>query len=224
MRYLMMSALASIAAMSTPAAAQTIASSNFTTGAEGWTNGDFTFLSSTSAVTWNAGGSITVNDNYGLNAFVAPSAYLGNQSAAFGGTISFTLSALANDNLLYSPVALIGAGLTLFSTIAPPPAASPTSFSISLIGANFTLNNPYGPPGTLATDAQLQSVLASLDRLAIQADWLTGGDTVTLDNVVLAGPAVGAVPEPATWAMLILGFGVVGGTLRRRRHVRVSFA
>lgn len=29
--------------------------------------------------------------------------------------------------------------------------------------------------------------------------------------------AVAAVPEPSTWAMLILGFGVVGGTMRSRR-------
>ncbi|MBU1375577.1 MAG: PEPxxWA-CTERM sorting domain-containing protein [Alphaproteobacteria bacterium] len=28
-----------------------------------------------------------------------------------------------------------------------------------------------------------------------------------------------AVPEPATWAMLILGFGAVGATARRRRMV-----
>jgi len=33
-----------------------------------------------------------------------------------------------------------------------------------------------------------------------------------LDNV-----AFGAVPEPATWAMLIAGFGLVGGAMRRRR-------
>lgn len=33
-------------------------------------------------------------------------------------------------------------------------------------------------------------------------------------------PPVAAIPEPATWAMLIAGFGFVGGRLRRRRHVR----
>jgi hypothetical protein len=31
------------------------------------------------------------------------------------------------------------------------------------------------------------------------------------------GTAGGVVPEPATWAMLIAGFGLVGATLRRRR-------
>jgi hypothetical protein len=33
----------------------------------------------------------------------------------------------------------------------------------------------------------------------------------------------GAVPEPAAWALMIGGFGMVGGTLRRRR-ARVQFA
>ena len=38
--------------------------------------------------------------------------------------------------------------------------------------------------------------------------------------------AVAAVPEPATWAMLILGFGLIGGAMRRRRtmNVNVSYA
>ena len=36
-----------------------------------------------------------------------------------------------------------------------------------------------------------------------------------------------AVPEPATWALMLLGFGFVGGAMRSRRkntNVRVSFA
>jgi hypothetical protein len=36
---------------------------------------------------------------------------------------------------------------------------------------------------------------------------------------------IGAVPEPATWAMMTLGFGIVGGALRSsRRRTRVTFA
>jgi hypothetical protein len=40
-----------------------------------------------------------------------------------------------------------------------------------------------------------------------------------LDNVSLSdtGGAIGGVPEPASWALMIAGFGLVGGALRRRR-------
>ncbi|MES2754802.1 MAG: PEPxxWA-CTERM sorting domain-containing protein [Pseudomonadota bacterium] len=45
-------------------------------------------------------------------------------------------------------------------------------------------------------------------------------------NGVVTGPAalnfagVAAVPEPAAWALLILGFGAIGSTLRRNRRAR----
>lgn len=43
---------------------------------------------------------------------------------------------------------------------------------------------------------------------------MSSGNSFELDN--LAG-TLGAVPEPATWSMMILGFGTVGAMLRRRR-------
>lgn len=45
-------------------------------------------------------------------------------------------------------------------------------------------------------------------------------ETYHLDNLRIAG----AVPEPATWAMLILGFGVIGGAMRTRQQAKVRFA
>lgn len=38
----------------------------------------------------------------------------------------------------------------------------------------------------------------------------------------LSAGNVGNVPEPATWAMMIAGFGLVGAAARRRRPVRVT--
>lgn len=33
-----------------------------------------------------------------------------------------------------------------------------------------------------------------------------------------------SVPEPATWAMMLVGFGAIGATMRRRMSAKVSFA
>jgi hypothetical protein len=38
--------------------------------------------------------------------------------------------------------------------------------------------------------------------------------------VTASSAAVAAVPEATTWAMMLTGFGIVGGSLRRRRIVR----
>jgi len=37
-------------------------------------------------------------------------------------------------------------------------------------------------------------------------------------------PAIAAVPEPATWGMMLLGFGLAGASMRRRRSTTVTYA
>lgn len=53
----------------------------------------------------------------------------------------------------------------------------------------------------------------------------TSAGTVTITDVTDATFSIaltGAVPEPATWGMLVLGFGLVGAGLRNRRTARVT--
>lgn len=54
-----------------------------------------------------------------------------------------------------------------------------------------------------------------------------GGNSVlwpTADNLTLGGQAVSAVPEPATWAMMIIGFGAVGSMVRTSRRRSAALA
>jgi hypothetical protein len=46
----------------------------------------------------------------------------------------------------------------------------------------------------------------------------SGSNSFEVDNIAVAS----AVPEPATWAMLVAGFGVAGMGLRRRRHAKLQ--
>jgi hypothetical protein len=61
----------------------------------------------------------------------------------------------------------------------------------------------------------------------------TGSDTLTihawdhpsyiaLDDVSLVANVNGAVPEPATWAMMLIGFGGIGFAMRRKRGAAVT--
>lgn len=61
---------------------------------------------------------------------------------------------------------------------------------------------------------------------ATGAGWQGGSDEAWgLDSLVITYDGVrqtGGVPEPATWAMMIAGFGLAGATLRRRRTVEAG--
>jgi hypothetical protein len=54
-----------------------------------------------------------------------------------------------------------------------------------------------------------------------------GGETnrQVFDDFTFGSNVVGGVPEPTTWALMILGFGLVGGAMRRSRPaVSLTFA
>lgn len=83
---------------------------------------------------------------------------------------------------------------------------------------SFAASSKYTGTFTLVADADV--------GLYLYDDFLgdnRGGVSVAFNRA----DAAGAVPEPATWAMMILGFGMVGYGLRRRKaqvSTNVSFA
>ncbi len=79
-----------------------------------------------------------------------------------------------------------------------------TALSVNSVGSTTNSNN-------------------SNQQLAFVADVSSNGNTGNV--AALAGGTPGGVPEPATWAMMLVGFGGMGALLRhRRRQGRAAIA
>ncbi len=62
------------------------------------------------------------------------------------------------------------------------------------------------------------SIITGLDLAAFDAiGWNLNFDVLANPDTTFSTQNIAAVPEPATWGMMIFGFGMVGSALRRRR-------
>lgn len=52
----------------------------------------------------------------------------------------------------------------------------------------------------------------------------SNGTSLSNFDLVFSEGRTAPVPEPAAWAMMIAGFGLIGGAMRRRRRMSVRFA
>lgn len=110
-----------------------------------------------------------------------------------------------------------GAGTALRSETV----ASGSSVFTSGFGATLTLNaiNPFSLATALTTPdfyATVTAVSGSFDLVGAQANFqhvFTAG----VNEFAVPG-TIGAVPEPATWAMMLLGFAGLGIAQARRRR------
>ncbi|HWI87409.1 MAG TPA: PEPxxWA-CTERM sorting domain-containing protein, partial [Sphingomonas sp.] len=62
---------------------------------------------------------------------------------------------------------------------------------------------------------------------------LSAGDTLSFQiltipagysDATIAVTALSPTPEPASWAMMVGGFGAIGGAMRNRKRIAVTFA
>ena len=129
------------------------------------------------------------------------------------------------------------AGWTLFSTNTAVSAGSGAATAIDITNLMLDANTRYGLYFT-----QTAGSLSYTNGTGVGNVAATNGDLTVFEgygaayrfgssfqprvvNATFEYTVAGAVPEPATWAMMIGGIGMVGGAMRRRKvSTTVSFA
>ncbi len=238
MKKLLIAFCAAIAALcTTPAtAAQLLVNGGFEAGLTGWTS--YTTTGGTISPTLpNSLGSPVNAQNAEVSSF--------NTNGA-GASNALWLNAGQYDNLPFGFGHEAGGGVMQVFTSA----AGSATFSADI--AAFTVLNQVGGDGgglfTVLLDGvqvgsfDFGSIAQGTTRSSISftTDLTAGEHMLSLQVVRPFGPAknirsqywdnvsldlapTAAVPEPATWAMMIVGFAMIGATLRRR-STAVSFA
>lgn len=150
------------------------------------------------------------------------------------GTFGSSAGNLAQEGNQY--LDLVGQGGTgsisqLLSTIAGQ------TYSLSFYYSHNLFSGPLTASASVAI-SDLSAVVTHSTGTNANLDWRlftgtftgTGSDTLTFANlaggsnegIFLDNISVAAVPEPGTWLMMLIGFGLVGSQMRRRRPVTAT--
>lgn len=91
--------------------------------------------------------------------------------------------------------------------------------SLNLVAQN-TNNCSGDPTGTFCNWTAVGATFAGVGR---SINFGGTANFTVYDDITFGSPTPGgAVPEPATWALMILGMGAIGGAMRRRRTTNAS--
>lgn len=151
-----------------------------------------------------------------------------NSPDAAGARAAYFVSDFADGQSLTQSVWLeAGVYQIGFSAYAPSNGygnAGEAFFSGTIAGvtlANYAVSS--GPKTTWQTFAGSTTILTAGNydiSFVFDTDLYPSKDVVIDQVYIIAGnPPQPGVPEPATWAMLITGFGLIGAALRRRTAV-----
>jgi hypothetical protein len=177
---------------------------NFTFGPV--TVGEFTFTRSNT--TTNTGqGAVVGQGSYGLAAngnFGGDAVYIGLDGGQGYGYLQGLMA--------YSQMGF-------FFNYAPGFGDAPTIAALDAMGGvletyDLSVDAPISTPGGFNAFQFRGISRASADIYGFRF-----GGSYLLATGTATGVVTGGVPEPATWAMMILGFGAAGSMIRRRRTV-----
>lgn len=135
----------------------------------------------------------------------------------YDGTYSFYAGPVGSIGSLSQILTTVAGQAYTFSFAWAHGGGTPNSFSVNIGNFSQTYTNfPTNFPWTLVTGG----FTATAPTTALTFTFQHNPNWWYIDNV----SAQAAAPEPATWAMLILGFGAIGAGLRRRARTRATYA
>jgi hypothetical protein len=175
-------------------------------------------------------GAATINFNQPTYFFAVPS--YSEQGVTFRSTDTMgTISTQATPNVTYGFVAFLGDGNFAPARADIAGGAGMVSIDVGGYAVGFTRDiylNVYNASNTLvgSTTALIQPGVTGMPTLSVSAPNIAyaifGGHSYLCyssfyyDNFTFgAGIPAGAVPEPASWALMIAGFALAGATLRQ---------
>ncbi len=196
-------ALAGCAGLAMAGVARADVVSTFDTDTEGWT-----LTNGADSLTWNAtlgnpGGGISGNEGASnrLWYYAAPAAFLGDQSAMSGGSITWDIRNIGGGTPASETADVIidGAGIRIGYPI-PGNIDLPAwqTFSVPLSRTGWYHMDSFPTPALLGPVSELEfaDVLADVTAMYVQGEYRNGNDTSALDNVIMA-PAPTICPECA---------------------------
>lgn len=199
-----LAALAAVALAATPALSATAFFTNF------------------DSTNFGPGAGFTILANYeGWNTFSGPGIevqYNNVAGVSFSGTNHVELDSNANSAMQRS----IDPGdyiLTFYYSPRPNVPTGSNGITVLVNGVDIFNVSGNGGGGTSWTQQTVFFNLAAPGTLRFAAVGTSDSLGGYLDDVRLA-----AVPEPASWAMMIAGFGLLGSAMRRRRSLTVKLA
>ena len=202
---------------------------------------DGSFETQGSAATFYSSPGNPVGNNAGYCYFGEPNLLCGNPGAPWSGSglikppSAFGVPDLAQDGKIYSFIqngqilsqsfmsTLAGISTLSFWTAGRTNNGGAQTVNVFLNGSSVGIFTTSQSTPNWVQQFFPINLIAGSNTLEFKGQTFgTGVDqTAFIDNI-----SVPAVPEPSTWAMLVLGFGLIGFALRRSQAVstRVSFA
>lgn len=159
---------------------------------------------------------------YGYTVSDSATVLYGAGSAADPWLSNDTNAAVITFNAFTGGVSAAG-GFFFGSDVAGAFVAAPLGITVTATDASGTVTQTLISPTQTTFLGFVSS--SALTSLTVRATVPNSSYWATVNNLVLGQRAVSAVPETATWAMMLVGFGMMGASIRyRRRSTKTSFA